>query len=185
MVKRAWPLQAAPTLIDYGYHGVSNFVDLDSAFPNQLRDYNCGTRSYDLASGSNHQGIDYFLWPFMWKKMDENAVAIVAAAEDVIVLKQDGQFDRNCSFGGGAWKAVYVERGDGSIAWYGNMKSNSLTPRSVGERVGAGEYVGLVGSSGNSTGPHLHFELHDASGQLIDPCAGPCNPTTTTSWWLE
>ena len=29
------------------WHGISNFVDLDAAFPNQVRDYTCGTRSYD------------------------------------------------------------------------------------------------------------------------------------------
>lgn len=185
VVKLAWPLQAAPTVTDYGYHGVSNFVDLDPAFPSQLLDYNCGRGSYDLPEGYNHQGTDYFLSPFIWNKMDENAVTIVAAAEGVIVFKQDGQFDRNCGFGSGTWNAVYVEHGDGSIAWYGHMKNNSLTPKGVGERVVAGEYLGLVGSSGNSSGPHLHFELYDGNGNLVDPYAGPCNQTTATSWWIE
>ncbi len=181
----AWPLQASASLTDYGYHGVSNFVDLNSAFPGQLQDYNCGTRTYDQPTGYNHQGIDYFLWPFTWNKMDESTVEIVATAPGVIIFKQDGQFDRSCGFNNNPWNAVYVQHEDGSIAWYGHMKSNSLTPKRVGERVAVGEYLGVVGSSGNSTGPHLHFELYDASGKLIDPYQGPCNQTTTTSWWLE
>lgn len=47
-----------------GYHGVSNFVDLDAGFPGNILDYNCGTRSYDLDNGYNHQGIDFFTWPY-------------------------------------------------------------------------------------------------------------------------
>ena len=41
--------------------------------------------------------------------------------------------------------------------------------------------LGTVGSSGSSTGPHLHFELHDAAGQVVDPYAGSCG--SKTSFW--
>src|SRR5262249_36759144 len=50
-------------------------------------------------------------------------------------------------------------------------------------RVVAGEFLGNVGSSGNSTAPHLHFEVHDASNKLIDPFAGQCNDFNADSWW--
>jgi hypothetical protein len=42
-----------------------------------------------------------------------------------------------------------------------------------------------VGSSGNSTGPHLHFEVHDSSGKIIDPFSGACNDFNTDSWWIS
>ena len=42
-----------------------------------------------------------------------------------------------------------------------------------------------MGSSGNSTGPHLHLEVYDALGNLIEPFAGPCNNLSNRSWWLE
>ena len=88
-----------------------------------------------------------------------DAVRIVAAAPGTIVSKTDGNFDRNCAIGSGQWNAVYVRHADNSVAWYGHMKSGSLTTKAVGETVVTGEYLGIVGSSGSSTGPHLHFEI--------------------------
>ncbi|HEY6554774.1 MAG TPA: peptidoglycan DD-metalloendopeptidase family protein [Vicinamibacteria bacterium] len=169
-----WPLAKAPGLLDPGYHGVSNFVDLEAAFPNQLRDYQCGARTYDTAGGYNHSGIDYFTWPFAWLKMDQSLVQIVAAAPGVILDKADGNADRSCTTSGGDWNAVYVRHADGSVIWYGHMKRGSLTAKPVGSSVAAGEYLGLVGSSGNATGPHLHFEVHDAGGRVLEPHSGPC-----------
>jgi murein DD-endopeptidase MepM/ murein hydrolase activator NlpD len=115
--------------------------------------------------------------------MAAGAVQVVAAAPGVIVHREDGHPDQSCSFNGNRWNAVYVRQADGSIAWYGHLKLGSLTPKVVGDNVYAGEYLGLVGSSGNSTGPHLHFELHDAAWNRIDPYAGSCNPSTAASWW--
>ena len=166
-----WPVVGAPGQTDYGYHGISNFVDLNPAFPNQLLDYNCGDRTYDLTSG--------------WSRMDNDEVIIVAAAPGTIIFKSDGNDDRSCGFNGADWNAVYIQHTDGSIAWYGHMKKNSTTPKAVGEQVAVGEYLGVVGSSGNSTGPHLHLEIHDANGGLIEPYYGSCNNLNNTSWWIN
>jgi murein DD-endopeptidase MepM/ murein hydrolase activator NlpD len=181
-----WPLKAVGSAADgFGYHGISNFVDQDPSFPDDILDYNCGARSYDLAGGYNHRGIDIFPWPFYWTWMDNDEVHVVAAEAGTIVLKSDGNFDENCGFGGGNWNAVYVQHGDGSVAWYGHLKSGSLTAKTVGQAVLPGEYLGVVGSSGNSTGPHLHFEVYDSANNLVDPYAGPCNAMNTRSWWRE
>lgn len=183
-----WPLRQAAGFTDNGYYGISNYVDGNPAYPNQLRDYNCGNRTYDLSSGYNHAGTDIFTWPFPWDKMTKNAVEIIAAAPGTIIYKSDGNFDRNCAFCTSAcnWNAVYVQHADGSVAWYGHMKTGSLTTKAVGQTVGPGEYLGVVGSSGNSTGPHLHFEVYTSNTytQLVDPWAGACNAFNgTTSWW--
>ncbi len=179
-----WPLAPRPGFPDFGYHGISNFVDQDPDFPDELLDYNCGDRTYDLEGGYNHQGVDMFTTPFSWLKMDNGDVRIVAAADGVILDKFDGNDDRSCDFGG-SWNAVYVEHADGSVAWYGHMKNGSTTYKEIGESVSAGEYLGVVGSSGSSTGPHLHLESYDADGNLIEPYAGPCNMMNDDSWWAS
>lgn len=56
---------------------------------------------------------------------------------------------------------VRVRHADGSEAWYGHMSSISV---SVGQYVNQSERLGRVGSTGLSTGPHLHFEVHERSG---------------------
>ena len=88
---------------------------------------------------------------------------------------------------GADWNAVYIQHSDGSIAWYGHMKKNSLTAKPVGASVIAGEFIGVVGSSGNSTGPHLHFEVYNADDQLVETYQGSCNnfPSGNNSWWVD
>lgn len=182
-----WPVQKAEGVAYNDVWGISGYVDHNPAFPNQLTDYNCGTRTYDTAGGYNHQGVDIFLWPFSWKQMDNDEAEIVAAADGQIIAKGDGQFDRSCNFNSNMWNAVYVMHADGSVAWYGHMKNGSVTTKPVGSFVEQGEYLGIVGSSGNSTGPHLHFEVYQDNTytQLIDPYVGNCNNMNTSSWWEE
>ncbi len=163
---------------------IANFVDHNHNFPQARTDWACGTRTYDSAGGYNHRGTDFFLWPLPWKQMDEGKVHVVAAAPAVIVHKEDGNYDRHCSVTGARWNAVYVEHADGSVGWYGHLKSGSLTDKGVGDTLTRGEYIGLVGSSGNSTGPHLHFEVYDENKGLIDPFSGSCNSLNSRSWWL-
>lgn len=169
-----WPLRAANGLNDLDYYSISNYIDKN---PNTgLLDYNCGTHTYE-----GHRGTDIFTWPYAFLKMDNNQVEIIAAAAGTIISKADGYFDRSCALNSNQWNAVYVQHADGSIAWYGHMKNGSQTTKTVGQTVTAGEFLGVVGSSGNSTGPHLHLELYDSNNNLVDPWNGTCNGTT--SWW--
>ena len=174
-----WPLRQAPHFDYHGFYAISNYVDQDPS--GNIQDYNCGTRTYN-----GHNGTDVRTAPFRWNKMADDDVEIIAAAPGVIINKTDGNTDQSCAWGSGIpWNAVFVEHADGTITWYGHMKNGSTTPKDTGEMVVAGEYLGLVGSSGNSTGAHLHFEVYDPGGNLIDPFQGTCNNLNNESWWLN
>ena len=158
-------------------HHIANYVDLDGTA--KLKDFTCGRRTYE-----DHNGTDFVLSPFWWHMMDGKEAEVVAAAPGRIINKNDGNFDRQCSLSGAsAGNYVVIEQDDGHFAYYFHMKKGSVTALSVGSRVGAGDVLGLVGSSGTSLLPHLHFELRTASGfingQTVDPFAGTCGATKT------
>ena len=64
--------------------------------------------------------------------------------------------------------AVYVLHENGDVTVYGHMDSILVEP---GQYVEAGETIALLGNRGQSTGPHLHFEVHQGgmNGKRIDP----------------
>ena len=181
----SWPISQVE---GFDYNSVwvlTNYLDHNTNFPNQIEDYNCGTKSYDTDNGYNHQGYDIITWPFWWKQMDDNQAQNIAAADGQIIGKMDGAFDRNCSFNPDPWNAVFVQHNDGSVTWYGHMKEGTLTTKDVGDSVSRGEFLGIVGSSGSSTVPHIHFEVYDNGGNLIDPNIGNCNDLNTDTWWED
>ena len=175
-----WPLKKDSSLKFNSYYGISNFVDQDTTQSSVL-EYNCNNRTYD-----GHKGTDIFLWPFSWMMVDSNYIEVVAADEGIIIGKDDGYDDDHCDwYSGTDWNAVYLQHFDGSITWYGHLKKNSLTNKQFGDSINKGEYLGIVASSGMSTGPHLHFEVYDSSFNLIDPFQGNCNNINNTSYWTN
>ncbi|MCB0518148.1 MAG: peptidoglycan DD-metalloendopeptidase family protein [Lewinellaceae bacterium] len=176
-----WPVRKAPGLDFNSYYGINNFVDHDPS--TALLDYHCDGRTYD-----GHKGIDIDTWPFPWYLYDNNLVEVIAAEAGTILAKQDGFEDDHCSCLG-TWNAIYVQHADGSVAWYGHMKKNSLTLKGVGQTVAKGEYLGVVASSGCSTGPHLHLEVYNSANyslsNLRDPYQGECNEYNPDSWWAN
>ena len=66
---------------------------------------------------------------------------------------------------------------------YDHFQRNSIRVR-PGDRVRQGQLIGLVGSAGNSSGPHLHFEVWgNGFYHPVDPWAGKCGPNTGPSLW--
>ena len=68
----------------------------------------------------------------------------------------------------GFGNAVYIQDADGNVEIYGHMKYYDVR---AGEVVHAGDQIAKVGNQGQSTGPHLHFEIHRGgmTGKPIDP----------------
>jgi murein DD-endopeptidase MepM/ murein hydrolase activator NlpD len=65
----------------------------------------------------------------------------------------------------GYGNVVYVDHGNGLSTRYGHMSEIDVT---VGQTVAQGQRIGLVGSTGRSTGPHLHYEVR-INNQPVDP----------------
>lgn len=78
----------------------------------------------------------------------------------------EGVVDRIYDGSGAIGKGLSIRFDDGSRAIYGHMNDVNVK---VGEHVNAGDVLGLSGSTGHSTAPHLHFGLKDSNGQFTDP----------------
>ena len=64
---------------------------------------------------------------------------------------------------------VVIEHSPGEFSVYAHLKPGSLRVK-AGERVRSGDYLAQVGTSGNSTEPHLHFHVCDSPDAML--CAG-------------
>ena len=66
---------------------------------------------------------------------------------------------------GGYGRAVDIDHGNGLSTRYGHLSSIDVR---VGQSIKTGQIIGKVGSTGRSTGPHLHYETR-LRGEAIDP----------------
>ncbi len=192
---------------DFASWRMYNYLDLDPTSiddginnnPNEIEDYNCGDRTYDY-----HSGIDILLEPYYWKEKADQSIWVIAAASGVIVDIHDGAFDEQCdppasicgSEPDNRGNYVVILHDDGSTAsFYMHMIQNSVTSKQEGDRVNAGDYLGIAGSSGCSGGPHLHFEVrtgyidegsgYEATGTVVDPFANGSCAVSASSWWIN
>lgn len=70
------------------------------------------------------------------------------------------------------WAGAYgqqikVRHADGTESWYNHLSKISVSSG----KVTTGQVIGAVGTTGNSTGPHLHLEIHNAAGDDMDPAS--------------
>ena len=115
------------------------------------------TGEYGISQGfgktewsANHTGID-FLCP---------------AGTPILASEAGNVFFAGWKPGGYGY-CVFLQHPDGMVTIYEHLLKD--IPVTVGQAVQRGQVIGYSGSTGNSTGPHLHFEMRDASGQAVNP----------------
>jgi murein DD-endopeptidase MepM/ murein hydrolase activator NlpD len=106
------------------------------------------TSGYGSRWGTMHWGIDV---------ANRIGTPIVAAADGVVV-------ESGPASGFGLW--VRLQHADGTTTIYGHIDRTLVRE---GQQVKAGEQIATMGNRGHSTGPHLHFEVWNASGAKINP----------------
>ena len=153
-------------LSDSAKHHIWNYVDQNNNV-GWILDYSCNYVTYD-----GHQGTDIVIGGFYY--MDEMETPVVAAASGIVTYSHDGEFDRQINWINGAIaNGVIISHSDGTSAWYWHFKKNTVAV-DVGDSVEIGDTLGFVGSSGFSSGPHLHFEVEGTDGNFKDPWEGQC-----------
>jgi murein DD-endopeptidase MepM/ murein hydrolase activator NlpD len=112
-----------------------------------------GLRDASISGRAQHNGLDF---------NPGNGAPIYAVADGIVVIHADDQY--------GYGNNVEISHDVAGLAFnsqYSHMQTGS-SPLKVGDVVKAGDFVGLVGDTGNATGPHLHFEIH-VGGVPVDP----------------
>lgn len=169
-----WPMDGLPQ----GEHVMHNYVDL--AGENMLQDYMGGVHTYD-----GHTGTDLSIRNF--REMDQG-VPVYAVADGVVSLSRNGFEDRNTQWNpelGPLWNGVAMFHNDSVATRYLHFRNNSVAVEE-GEEVKAGDFLGLIGSSGFSTNPHLHFDVllvDDDNVSVRDPWEGSAQPEE--SLWAD
>lgn len=207
-VKFAWPLRMTPEYQAIegvnSYFYIGNFADLDHDEYERL-DWQCNTAFFDdyyfggAKNYDGHNGADIVPYPFPWQMMDDESVDIIAAADGQVIHMYEGNtVDRNCDephefnyepFNGGYYgNFIALLHDDMSITVYAHMKTGTVANLEVDDYVVAGQYLGKMGSSGNSSAPHIHFEFRPTEGSQYDePWYDPegCNDDLTESRWID
>jgi len=106
------------------------------------------TSNFGYRWGVLHAGIDL---------ANSIGTPIYAVSDGVVV-------DAGPTAGYGMW--VKLRHADGTVTLYGHVNTTLVN---VGERVMAGDQIATMGNRGNSTGPHLHFEVLQGGTERIDP----------------
>ena len=129
-------------------HDVAERLPLTEPMPASTRSSTFGIRSDPfLGKRALHAGIDY-------ARPSGSAVSAVAPGKVV-----------RAGRAGGYGNLVEIDHGNGITTRYGHMSRIDV---SVGDEVGRGTRIGAVGSTGRSTGPHLHYEVR-RDGKAVDP----------------
>lgn len=165
-----WQIYGDPQYVDhvlryyhYGESGGVEFITDGASFAWPVPGHTNITSGFGARWGTMHKGIDI---------SDGNIQGVpVVASRAGTVTRADNACTHNypknssCGCGGGYGNRVEISHGDGTSTLYGHMVTITV---SVGQTVEQGQVIGYIGSTGHSTGYHLHFEIKQ-NGVQVDP----------------
>jgi murein DD-endopeptidase MepM/ murein hydrolase activator NlpD len=125
---------------------------------------NYGGELFWPTNGPIVSGFGYRTHPVYGTTRFHSGVDIDGACGQAIFAAEDGTV-LSAGYNGGYGNATVVDHGDGLSTLYGHQSSIGV---SSGQKVSRGQQIGLVGTTGLSTGCHLHFEVR-INGEPVDP----------------
>ncbi|MFJ8751427.1 M23 family metallopeptidase [Streptomyces sp. NPDC102441] len=125
--------------------------------------------AFHLPVAGSHVTTGYKSGGALWSSGTHSGVDFQAASGTSVVAVGAGTVVE-AGWGGAYGNNIVLKMKDGTYTQYGHLSSIGV---SVGQSMGSGEQIGLSGSTGNSTGPHLHFEARTTPeyGSDMDPVA--------------
>ena len=102
--------------------------------------------------------------PFLGRPAMHTGLDFRAATGDPVRVTANGKVV-NAGWSGGYGRMVEVDHGNGLSTRYGHLSEINVK---IGQQVKIGDIIGEVGSTGRSTGPHLHYETR-IDGEAVDP----------------
>ena len=127
--------------------GTSRRQNNESASTAPLKSYSYISSPYGMRNGRMHTGTDF------------------AAATGTPIYAWKSGTVMQASWNGGYGNFIEIKHSDGTVSRYAHLSKYAI---SSGQEVHKGQVIGYVGSTGNSTGPHLHFELK-INGNFVNP----------------
>ena len=143
--------------IAYKYENLSNMLE-------QLEQKSVTPNYWPTDSGEISSRYGYRYDPFGYGSDFHPGIDIAGNYGDPVYASAAGDVEE-AGWNGGYGRYIKISHGNGYETAYGHMSSIAV---SSGDSVKKGDVIGYVGSSGYSTGPHLHFEVL-ASGQTVNP----------------
>ncbi len=149
---------------------------VDKYLPSSVED-NTPVNPGEMPGAPTTGGTTAFIWPakgvltsgygWRWGKM-HRGVDVAGPVGTPIYAAADGVIEKASYNSGGYGYLVEIRHADGSMTRYGHNSKLLVQP---GQQVHQGQHVSNMGSTGFSTGPHLHFEIHPSGKGAVNPIA--------------
>jgi len=169
----------AQNVVDYPFNSFSNdetfglIAGQELIIPDGIKPKEVATKAYIAQSVAPIPGVvgeGNFMWPTTGRISQKyywyhRAVDVANHGGPVVVASQSGTVTTAGWNGGGYGNYVIIDHGNGYRTLYAHLKTGSIVV-GLGQKVKQGQAIGTMGSTGRSTGTHLHFEIIGPGGKL-------------------